>query len=388
MAGSRSRNDVSHADVGFDRDFAGIHDLFTRFGYQGGVHRIEEESESKMTFQSRCIALAVGLATSLASTGCPAENGAGGPASADALEGKVQIDGSSTVYPITEAVAEEFRAPQPKIALSIGISGTGGGFKKFVLGETDINDASRTIKDSEAEKCRAAGIEFIEIPVAYDGLSVVVNKDADWLDTITVAELNAIWKPESTVTKWSDVRDGWPDVELKLYGPGVDSGTFDYFTEAINGKSQRCRSDFTQSEDDNVLVQGVAGDRYALGFFGFAYYAENKDKIKLLKVDGGTGTGVAPSEKTINDGTYAPLSRPLFIYVSKKAADRPEVVAFVDFYLANAAELSADVGYVALPEKAYELAKTRFEKRITGSVFAHVEAGRDLLEVLGAGLAN
>ncbi len=284
------------------------------------------------------------------------------------LKGSVRVDGSSTVFPISEAVAEEFRSVQPKIRVTIGISGTGGGFKKFLARETDVNDASRPIKSKESEKASEVGIEFIELPVAYDGLSVVVSRANDWVDHLTTEELHAIWMPGSEVMNWSDVRPGWPNEPIKLYGPGTDSGTFDYFTDVINGKSQVCRADFTASEDDNVLVQGVAGDRYSLGFFGFAYYVENKDKLKVVAIDPGTGP-IAPTTTTINDGTYAPLSRPIFIYVERKAADRPEVVEFVRFYLENAADLAAEVGYVALPEAVDSLATERFEKRITGTVY-------------------
>jgi len=327
---------------------------------------------------SRTLTAFMGMALVAGCTGGGSETSV---AKGGQLEGTVKVDGSSTVFPITEAVAEEFRAVQPRVRVTVGISGTGGGFKKFCAGEMDINDASRPIKDSELEKATANGIDFIELPVAYDGLSVLVNPKNDWAGTMTVAELKKIWQPGSAVKKWSDVRPDWPDREIHLYGPGTDSGTFDYFTEAINGKSQACRADFTASEDDNVLVQGVAGDLDALGFFGFAYYAENKDKLKLVAVDGGAGP-IAPSEVTINNGTYAPLSRPIFIYVGLEAAKRPEVEAFVSFYIEHAGALAKDVGYVALPAQAYELARTRLQKRVTGSVFAHAEPGKGLLQLL------
>ena len=271
-------------------------------------------------------------------------------AEAGKMKGSVRVDGSSTVFPITEAVAEEFRGVQPKVRVSVGFSGTGGGFKKFYAGETHINDASRPIKGKEIAKCQEAGIEFIELPVAYDGLSVVVSRKNEFVDHLTVEELHAIWKPESEITMWSQVRAGWPQEKIVLYGPGTDSGTFDYFTEAINGKSQACRADFTASEDDNVLVQGVAGDPNALGFFGFAYYIENDEKIRAVPVDPGTGP-VSPTTETINDGTYAPLSRPIFIYVARPAADLPEVEAFVHFYLESAPALVSEVGYVPLPRR-------------------------------------
>ena len=288
------------------------------------------------------------------------------------MKGSVRIDGSSTVYPISEAVAEEFNAQFPRVRVTIGVSGTGGGFKKFTVGESDINDASRPIKGREIEKANQNGVGFIELPVAFDGLSVVVNPANDWVDFLPTEELQRIWQPESDVMRWSDVRAEWPREKIRLYGPGTDSGTFDYFTEAINGKSQLCRADFTASEDDNVLVLGVAGDKYALGFFGYAYYIENTDKLKITPVDGGNGPQI-PSDVTINNGSYAPLSRPLFIYVTDKAAAREDVAAFVNFYLDNAAALASEVGYVALPEKAYELARTRFNNQVTGSMFENLE---------------
>lgn len=286
------------------------------------------------------------------------------------LSGAVKVDGSSTVYPITEAVAEEFRKSQPNVEITVGISGTGGGFKKFCVGEIDISDASRPIKAEEAAKAKENSIEFIELPVAFDGLSVMVNPANDWCDHLTVEELKRIWEPESKIVNWKDVRKGFPDVPLKLYGPGTDSGTFDYFTDAICGKEGAARSDFTPSEDDNVLVQGIAGDKGALGFFGYAYYVENQDKLKLVAIQDKDGQPVAPSEESINTGAYKPLSRPIFIYVSKTAADRPEVQEFVKFYLRNAGTLVKEVGYVPLPDKAYELALARFEARKTGSVFS------------------
>jgi len=283
----------------------------------------------------------------------------------------IKIDGSSTVYPITEAVAEEFqKAKRGIVKVTVGISGTGGGFKKFSRGETDISDASRPIVKKEMEACKEAGIEYIELPVAYDGLAVMVNPKNTWVTSMTVAELKKIWEPaaEGKITKWNQVNPAWPDVALKLYGPGVDSGTFDYFTEAIVGKSRASRGDFTASEDDNVLVQGIASDRGGLGFFGYAYYAENTDKLKLVAVDGGKGP-IAPSAKTVMDGTYSPLSRPIFIYVNKKSAERAEVKEFVDFYLKNASKLVKQVKYIPLPDRAYQLAELRFGKQVTGSVF-------------------
>jgi phosphate transport system substrate-binding protein len=274
------------------------------------------------------------------------------------------------VFPITEAVAEEFQKLHPGVRVTVGIAGTGGGFKRFAAGETDISDASRPIDPSEAELAAQHNIEFIELPVGFDGLSVLVNPTNDFVSTLTVADLKRIWEPGSTVKMWRDVRPQWPAREIHLFGAGTDSGTFDYFTEAINGQAKAMRSDFSASEDDNVLVQGIAGDRDALGFFGYAYYAENQDKLKLVAVDGGAGP-VLPSPITIRDGSYTPLSRPVFIYVSTQAASRPEVEAFVQFYLENAATLVAEVGYVALPQEIYELARQRYEARTTGSVYAN-----------------
>ena len=242
---------------------------------------------------------------------------------------------------------------------------TGGGLKKFCKGETDINDASSPIKDKEIKMCMEKDIKYIEIPVAFDGLSVVINKDNDWVDYLTVEELNAIWMPDSKVSTWQDIRPNWPNQKIKLFGPGADSGTFDYFTDVINGKSQVCRHDFTKSEDDNVLVQGVAGSKYSLGFFGFAYYKENSDKIKAVAIDGGSG-GVLPTEVTINDGSYSPLSRPIFIYVSKESTKKPHVDAFVNYYLANASDLVTEVGYIPLPDNLLNEAKRKYKSRITG----------------------
>jgi len=294
------------------------------------------------------------------------------PASAERLRGTVSIDGSSTVFPISEAVAEEFLAVQPRVRVTVGVSGTGGGFKKFLAGETDINDASRPIKMKEVEQASTSGIGFIELPIAYDGLSVVVNMKNDWVDHLTINELNKIWQPGSSVKRWSDVRDGWPEKEIQLYGPGTDSGTFDYFTETINGKSGASRPDYTANEDDNALVRGISGDEGSLGYFGYAYYAANKDKLRVVAIDGGKGP-VAPTETTINNGTYAPLSRPVFIYVRPDALDRKEVRAFVDFYIESAPMLATEVGYIPLPDSVYAGAKQRVESREIGTAY-HSEA--------------
>jgi phosphate transport system substrate-binding protein len=283
----------------------------------------------------------------------------------------IKIDGSSTVYPITEAVAEEFqKIKRGAVKVTVGISGTGGGFKKFSRGETDISDASRPITKQEMDACKEARIDYIELPVAYDGLAVMVNPKNSWVTSMTVAELKKIWEPaaERKILKWIQVNPAWPDTPLKLYGPGVDSGTFDYFTEAIVGKSRSSRGDFTASEDDNVLVQGIASDRGGLGFFGYAYYAENPDKLKLVAIDGGKGLTL-PSEKTVMDGTYYPLSRPIFIYVNKKSSEKSEVKEFIEFYLKNAPKLVKQVKYIPLPDRAYKLAAERFAKSVTGTVF-------------------
>jgi len=293
--------------------------------------------------------------------------------SAMAAEKIIKIDGSSTVYPITEAVAEEFQKLKKKeVKVTVGISGTGGGFKKFCRGETDISNASRPILKKEIDACKEVGIEYIELPVAYDGLAVMINPKNNWVKSMTVAELKTIWEPAAAgkIMRWNQVKAEWPDAPLKLFGPGVDSGTFDYFTEAIVGKAKSSRGDFTSSEDDNVLVMGIAGDKNALGFFGLAYYEENRDKLKLVPiVNPKTGKEVLPSEKTVMDGTYQPLSRPIFIYVSKKAAEKPEIKEFVEYYLKNAAKLVKQVKYVPLPARAYKLAEERFEKRKTGTMF-------------------
>jgi len=288
----------------------------------------------------------------------------------------VAIDGSSTVYPITAAVAEEFQIENPGVKVTVAFSGTGGGFKKFCAtgaDTTDANDASRPIKSadkpgadgnlgtaddelSEATLCKDAGIDPVELKVAYDGLSVVVNPANTWVDCLTTDELKAIWDQGSTVRTWADVRAGWPAQDIELFGPGADSGTFDYFTEVINGEAKRSRADYTPSEDDNALVQGIANDENGLGYFGFAYYEENTDKLKIVPVDGGTGC-VTPSLDTIKDGSYAPLARPLFVYASTQSLARPEVAAFFAYYLDTVNSFVDEVGYVPLPED--ELAATK-----------------------------
>ena len=308
-------------------------------------------------------------ATALVSTvglaGCSKRKAAGG---------SVKMDGSSTVFLISAAVAESYKKEKGGDA-SVGASGTGGGFKKFCRGELDIVGASRPIKATESDECKRAGVEWIELPVAYDGLAVVVNPKNTWVDHLTVDELKQMWAPEAqgSITNWSQIRDGWPDRPLRLSGAGVDSGTYDYFTQAVVGKEHSSRGDFAQSEDDNTLVQGVAGDENALAFFGYAYYAENKDKLKVVPIDDGkpdNGAGaIAPSPQTVVDGTYQPLSRPIFIYVSVGAAKKPEVDKLVTYYLEQASSLASRVGYVGLPAKVTDLTKARFKARKTGSVF-------------------
>jgi phosphate transport system substrate-binding protein len=290
-------------------------------------------------------------ALALAAAACNGGDSDGG--SAGGLSGSVNADGSSTVAPITTAVAEEWNRDAPDVRVAVGTSGTGGGFQKFCAGETDISDASRPIKPEEAEACKAKGVEYVELEVAKDGLSVLVNPKNDFVECLTVEELKAIWAPDSQVKSWNQVRSGFPDQPITLFGPGTDSGTFDYFTDEINGEEGASRSDYTASEDDNVLVNGIAQDPNALGYFGYAYYEENRNKLKLVGVDGGKGC-VKPSSQTINSGAYAPLSRPLFIYVTKKATERPEVVAFVDFYLETVSELIDSVGYIAVPASTLE----------------------------------
>lgn len=270
------------------------------------------------------------------------------------LKGSITIDGSSTVYPITEAVAEEFKAIQSNVKVTIGVSGTGGGFKKFIRNEIDICDASRPIKSKEKAACDSLKIEYVELEVAYDGLAVIANPKNTWLETITTEELKMIWEPaaQGKILKWNQIRSEWPNKEIHLFGPGIASGTYDYFTEAIVGESGSSRGDFTASEDDNVLVQGISSDIYGLGFFGLAYYEENMDKLKLIAVDNGKG-GIKPTLETVANKTYDPLSRPLYIYVNKKAIQKPEVKTFVEFYMKNAGALSKDVGYIPLPDSLY-----------------------------------
>jgi phosphate transport system substrate-binding protein len=284
-------------------------------------------------------------ALALVAAACGGSGGGSG-----GLSGSIAVDGSSTVFPITQAVAEEFSAEEPGVEVSVGTSGTGGGFEKFCAGETAISDASRPIdSEEEAPVCENRGVEYVELQVAIDGLSVVVNPANDFANCLTTDELAAIWEPDSTIDNWNEVRPEFPDQPLTLYGPGTDSGTFDYFTDEIVGEEGASRADYTASEDDNVLVQGVAGDPNALGYFGYSYFEQNQDKLRVVGVDGGSGC-VSPNRETIESGDYTPLSRPLYIYVSSEAAGRPEVASFVDFYLGTVNELVSEVGYIPVPE--------------------------------------
>jgi phosphate transport system substrate-binding protein len=314
------------------------------------------------------------IAAGLALASCGGGNG-NKSASSTGLSGEIRIDGSSTVFPLSEAVAEEFRGAEPEVRVTVGESGTGGGFKKFSRNEIDINDASRPISPEEVELCKAAGVEFIEIPVAYDGLAVVVSKENTFVDYLTVAELKKIWEPaaQGKIKTWNQVRPSFPNEPINLYGAGTASGTYDYFTEAIVGKAKSSRGDYNASEDDNVLVKGVSSDKNGLGYFGLAYYENNADKLKLVPIDdqndsNGKG-GILPSQETVSNGTYQPLARPEFIYVNAKSADRPEVKAFIKFYIENSADLAREIGYVPLPADVYPLIQSRMDKKVTGTVF-------------------
>jgi len=302
----------------------------------------------------------------------------------------VRIDGSSTVYPITEAVAEEFQI-ETAIKVTVGVSGTGGGFKKFCRGDTVISNASRPIKANEIKKCKAAGIDFIEIPVAFDALTVVTNKKNDWVKDMTPAELKKAWEPaaQGKIMKWSQIREGWPDTPLKLYGPGADSGTFDYFTEAIVGEYKAIRGDFTASEDDNVLVQGISGDKGGMGYFGLAYYVENKNRLKPVAVKNNDGKFVLPSLKTVMDGSYNPLARPLFIYLNaSKAASDSNVKKFIDFYLKYAAPLSKEVGYIPFSKKEYAAITNHYKTLKTGTAFKKPAIGLSVQQMLDLSAGN
>jgi len=298
----------------------------------------------------------------------------------------VKIDGSSTVFPITEAVAEEFqKAKKGAVKVTVGISGTGGGFKKFCRGETDISGASRPILKSEMEDCKKAGIDYFELPVAFDALTVVINPKNNFIKTLTVAELKKMWEPgaQGKVTRWNQVNPAWPDAPMKLFGPGADSGTFDYFTEAVVGKAKSSRGDFTASEDDNVLVQGVSRDVNGLGYFGYAYYIENKDKLKAVPIVNEKGQPVEPSMDAVLKGNYSPLARPIFIYVNAKALGKPEVKEFVQYYMTHGAKLAKEVKYVPLPDSAYKVGWEHVEKGKKGTVFGGTpEVGITIEELL------
>ena len=328
-----------------------------------------------MTNALRLILCAVALIVTVACGGGDSGGSAtGGQPTAPAAE-VIAIDGSSTVFPVTEAVAEEFQKANQGTKVTVGLSGTGGGFQKFCRGESVISNASRPISAAEIEACQKTGISYIELPVAYDGMAIVINPKNTFATSITVAELKKLWEPaaQGKVLRWNQVRAGWPDQEIHLFGAGVDSGTFDYFTEVVNGKAKVSRGDDTSSEDDNILVQGVAGDQYALGYMGLAYFEENRDKLKLVPVDDGNpanGAGpVAPSAETVRDGTYRPLSRPIFIYVSTAGLARPEVEKFVQFYLESGAPLIKEVGYVPLTDAEQKLVRQRFTSKTPGTMF-------------------
>jgi phosphate transport system substrate-binding protein len=287
----------------------------------------------------------------------------------------IKIDGSSTVFPIAEAVAEEFQiSKRGKTRVTVGIAGTGGGFKRFCRGEIDISNASRPILKEEMDACRAAGIKYVELPVAFDALTVAVNPANTWVKTLTVADLRKMWEPaaEGRIKRWNQIRPEWPNEPLSLYGPGTDSGTFDYFTEAVNGKAKASRTDFNASEDDNVLVTGVTNNKNALAYFGYAYYIGHKNTMRAVPIDNGKGKQVSPSIETVNDGSYTPLSRPLFIYVRDTATARADVREFIQFYLTEGAALVKEVGYVPLPPQAYKIALGHFEKKKLGTVFGGV----------------
>jgi phosphate transport system substrate-binding protein len=323
--------------------------------------------------QLKLAAVAAGVAAAIAS----------GTSHAQAL---IKIDGSSTVFPIAEAVAEEFqKAKKGSIRVTVGISGTGGGFKKFCRAETDISNASRPILKKEMEDCKAAGVKYIELPVAFDALTVMVNPKNPFIKSMTVAELKKIWEPaaQGTITKWNQVNPAWPENPLKLFGAGADSGTFDYFTEAIVGKAKSSRGDFTASEDDNVLVQGISRDINALGFFGYAYYAENKDKLKAVPIVNKAGKPVEPSEESVLNNSYEPLSRPIFIYVNAKSAEKPEVKEFVEYFLTHGGKLAKEVKYVPLSGPDYKHALENFAKRKTGTAFGgEAEVGVKIADLL------
>jgi phosphate transport system substrate-binding protein len=298
--------------------------------------------------------------------------------------GMIKIDGSSTVFPIAEAVAEEFQLSGRRVRVTVGLSGTGGGFKKLCRGEIDVTNASRPILTEEMAKCRQAGVRYLELPVAFDAITVVVNPTNSWVKTLTLQELKQMWEPaaQDKIKRWNQIRPDWPDAPLTLFGPGADSGTFDYFTEAVCGKAKSSRGDFTASEDDNVLVQGVQHNANALGYFGFAYYNSHRQQMRAVPIDNGSAA-VLPSIDSVNDGSYRPLSRPLFIYVNEAAVARPEVRDFVEFYLANSTRLAEETGFIGLPQNAIQKTVQLFRERRAGTVFAGVpQVGMTIDELL------
>ncbi len=303
-----------------------------------------------------------GITTLFAAASCSGPSSGGSSSSAS-----VRVDGSSTVFHLTEAVAEEFRNERADVRTVIGFSGTGGGFKRLAAGDLDICDASRSIKHEERKTCESKGVEFVELEIAFDGLSVVVNPENNWCDGLTVEQLKAIWQPESAINKWSDLNPEWPDEKIELFGPGTDSGTFDYFTEVIMGEAKSSRADYTPSEDDNLLVTGVEGSKYSLGYFGYAYYLENKDRLKLLGIDSGDGHSVQPTMETVRTNEYKPLSRPLFIYVNKASLRKPEVAEFVDYYLNTVGELAAQVGYVPVSDEVAAKSRQIFAEALAAT---------------------
>jgi phosphate transport system substrate-binding protein len=312
------------------------------------------------------------LATSVALVGCGKQEGS---ARMGADTPVIRIDGSSTVFPIAEAVAEEFQMEERgAVRVTVGLSGTGGGFKKLCRGEIDISNASRPILEEEMASCRAAGISFMELPVAFDAITVVVNPKNDWVKSVTIDDLKKMWAPaaQGQISRWNQVRPEWPDAPLMLFGPGADSGTFDYFTEAVMGKAKSSRGDYTASEDDNVLVQGVEHNKNALGYFGYAHYASHKERMRPIPIEKADGTQTLPSHESVTDGSYQPLSRPLFIYVSDKSAQRPEVRKLIEFYLTEGPALAAQVGFVALPEHAAQMSLQHFKDGRLGTVFGGV----------------
>jgi phosphate transport system substrate-binding protein len=327
------------------------------------------------------------LAISTALVGCGKQDSADSSAPKTGRDAPViRIDGSSTVFPIAEAVAEEFQlGERGAVRVTVGLSGTGGGFKKLCRGDIDISNASRPILEEEMAACKAAGIGFIELPVAFDAITVVVNPQNDWVKSLTIADLKKMWEPgaQGQIGKWNQIRPEWPDAPLMLFGPGADSGTFDYFTEAVTGKAKSSRGDYTASEDDNVLVQGVENNKNALGYFGFAYYASHKDRMRAIPIEQADGKRVVPSNAAVIDGTYQPLSRPLFIYVSDKSATRPEVRKLIEFYLTEGPALAEQVGFVALPDQAAKQALQHFSDGRLGTVFGGVpEVGVTIEDLL------